>query len=353
MSRRLLRVFGNTRPFNLSSIHVAHLQACPSLAQPFFGSPEGCLLSFWIDFLSTIVVHSWVLLLSGSFLYLKLLSTCSILHGTVYLPYQSAFQALGCYTTFHPFIPHYITYVLLPGTMQPVILRLHILCDAPFLLLTLCFPFYCWAWHNLLLFIPCIWVLYNYLALCSPACFSMVTILVFSYRWVQRCDKVADLLCWAADGLAIGGAVAIFVGEPLAAPSDLRPRACAFPLWNCLVPFPILTTPAIYLACPWRTWRTRWHHMTEACETSCKQVARDTRPFSAVPYLSYPLPHHSPRLLSASRLSSHFLSHPPTPLFVVVGVEEILWVSHWLPHRTFAQGPVHSLYGIALSLSPS
>jgi hypothetical protein len=52
---------------------------------------------------------------------------------------------------------------------------------------------------------------------------------------------------------------------------------------------------------------TTWHHMTEACETSCKQVARDTRPFSAVPYLSYPLPHHSPRLLSASRLSSHAL----------------------------------------------
>jgi hypothetical protein len=30
-----------------------------------------------------------------------------------------------------------------------------------------------------------------------------------------------------------------------------------------------------------------------------------------------------------------------------------LWVSHWLPHRTFAQGPVHSLHGIAWSLPPN
>jgi hypothetical protein len=30
-----------------------------------------------------------------------------------------------------------------------------------------------------------------------------------------------------------------------------------------------------------------------------------------------------------------------------------LWVSHWLPHRIFAQGPVHSLRGIAGSLPPT
>jgi hypothetical protein len=35
------------------------------------------------------------------------------------------------------------------------------------------------------------------------------------------------------------------------------------------------------------------------------------------------------------------------------GAVAILWVSHWLPHRTFAPGPVHSLYRIALSLPPT
>jgi hypothetical protein len=35
------------------------------------------------------------------------------------------------------------------------------------------------------------------------------------------------------------------------------------------------------------------------------------------------------------------------------GAVAILWVCHWLPHRIFAQGPVHSLYGIALSLPPT
>jgi hypothetical protein len=145
-----------------------------------------------------------------------------------------------------------------------------------------------------------------------------------------------------------------FVGEPLAAPSDLRPRAWAFPSWDCLAPSPNLTTVPTCLACPRRTKRTRCNHMTEACEASCKQGAQDTPPFHLLSY-------HSPSLFislfSSGPLPYSFIpfSHPPTPLFIIshVGVEEALGVSHWLPHRTFAQGPGHSLHGIALPLPPT
>ena len=91
----------------------------------------------------------------------------------------------------------------------------------------------------------------------------------------------------------------------------------------------------------------------EACETSCKQVAQDTWPF--------PLFIVSPILPSLIIIRLAFIGQglpliyfffPPAHSIIVVryvGVEEILWVCHWLPHRTFAQGLCIPFMGLPCS----
>jgi hypothetical protein len=80
---------------------------------------------------------------------------------------------------------------------------------------------------------------------------------------------------------------------------------------------------------------SRWYHMTKSCET-CKQVAQDMSPCHR-DLFSFPYPSRfiiRLALIFWARIQSFFFSHPPTPSFIVshVGVEEILGVSHWLPH---------------------
>ena len=84
--------------------------------------------------------------------------------------------------------------------------------------------------------------------------------------------------------------------------------------------------------------------MTKACETFCKH--RNNR---QPPLFSFPrLPSSFPAIRLAPLISYHLAGSSPIhdlpshPLLYLMGVlrteiEEVLWVSHWLPHRSFAQ----------------
>ena len=96
--------------------------------------------------------------------------------------------------------------------------------------------------------------------------------------------------------------------------------------------------------------------MTKACETFCKHRNNRQPPLFSFPRLPSSFPAirlGSTHYLSPCRFSpTHDFTLPPTPVLIGVHrteIEEVLGVSHWLPHRSFAQS-LGSLFMTASSL---